>query len=117
LEIIPNSYCRLKTKQAKTLLAEVKEKNMACKCSKSEIEFLVIGALCAALDRADVVPGSRFGKEIDIDPFAKRRLFVPVKRAVDHDDCVLERLSEGDFENFKKVKDIIDAVVKEFECS
>lgn len=90
---------------------------MACTCKKSEIELLTVGALCAALDRDDIVPESRFGKEIKIDTLGKRRLFAPVKRAVDHGDCELTKLNESDFESFKKVKDIIDAVNKEFKCT
>lgn len=89
---------------------------MACDCKKDEIELLIIGALCAELDRDDIVPESRFGKEIKIDALGKRRLFAPVKRAVDNDNCTLSKLNEGDFEGFKKVKDIIDAVNKEFKC-
>ncbi len=90
---------------------------MACKCTKFEIEFLIIGALCVALRRSDVTTDSTLEGDLGLDKLAKRRLFTPVKRAVDHDDCDLKKVRRKDFEGFKSVQDIIDAVNKEFQCT
>jgi len=92
---------------------------MSCICTKTEIEIKVVTALRVVLKKSNITPASRFGKEIDIDEFAKRGLFFEVKRAVDDpkpSGCNLQVLTPNDFVKFKKVSDIINAVSKEFKC-
>lgn len=91
---------------------------MACKCTQVEMELKIITALRVTLSKTNIVPGSRFGKEIRINDIAKRQLFFSVKNAVDKPpDCLLHKITPDDFEGFKKVADIIDAVIEEFECT
>jgi hypothetical protein len=93
---------------------------MSCTCTKSDIETKVVIALRMALKKTNIIPESRFGQEIDIDEFVKRGLFFTVKLAVDDpepDGCKLEELTPDDFVKFKTVRDIINAVAKEFKCT
>lgn len=92
---------------------------MSCTCTKTEIEVKVVTALRTALNKSNITPASRFGREIDIDDNVKRGLFFNVKLAVDDAEpngCNLQELTPDDFVQFKKVSDIIDAVSKEFKC-
>lgn len=93
---------------------------MSCTCTKTEIEMKVVISLRLALKKSNITPASRFGKEIDVDEFVKRGLFFTVKLAVDDpkpNGCKLQELTPDDFVEFKTVRAIINAVVKEFECA
>ena len=93
---------------------------MSCTCTKTEIEIKVVTALRLTFNKSNIVPASRFGKEIDADDQARRGLFFRVKRAVDDPKpggCSLRQLTPDDFAKFKTVRAIINAVAKEFKCT
>lgn len=93
---------------------------MSCTCTKTDIEIKVVTALRLAFNKTNIVPASRFGKEIDVDDFVKRGLFFRIKLAVDDPNpggCSLQVLTPDDFVKFKTVRAIINAVAKEFKCT
>ena len=91
---------------------------MPCNYTPQEIEKIVVRVYRDELDDDSITRFSRFGagKEIDIDPDARRAFFFPIKQKIDRvPDCVITELTENDVQRAKTVGEIIDAIVKEFE--
>jgi hypothetical protein len=90
---------------------------MACNYTPSQIEKIVVRVYRDQLDDQSITKFSRFGpgKEIDIDPDARRAFFFPIKQNVDRlPDCVITELTVDDVQRAKTVGQIIDAIVEEF---
>jgi len=91
---------------------------MACDYKRSEIERLVVRTYRRIQDDNSITRFSRFGpgKEIDIDEFARRLYFFPIKQTVDRvPDCVITKLTPDKVQKAKTVGDVIDAICKEFD--
>jgi hypothetical protein len=91
--------------------------NMACNYTRQEIEQIVVGVYRAQLGDDSITKFSRFGpgKEIDIDPDARRAFFFPIKQNIDRPpDCVITKLTPDDVQTAKTVGEIIDAICTEF---
>ena len=91
---------------------------MACNYTPEEIERIVVGVYRRRLDDESITKFSRFGagREIDIDPDARRAFFFPIKQNIDRKpDCVITKLTANDVQTARTVGDIIDAIIEEFE--
>lgn len=91
---------------------------MACNYTPEEIEKIVVRVYRKQLDDDSISKFSRFGpgKEIDIDPDARRAFFFPIKQRIDRiPDCVITKLTPDDVQKAKTVGAIIDAIVEEFD--
>ena len=89
---------------------------MACTYTPLQIEEIVVDVYQRRLGDDAITPFSRFGKEIDIDPDARRAFFFPIKQKIDRPpDCVITELTPDDVQKAKTVGDIINAIVEEFE--
>lgn len=91
---------------------------MACDYTPEEIEKIVVRVYRKQLDDKSITKFSRFGpgKEIDIDPDARRAFFFPIKQRIDRlPDCEITKLTPEDVQRAKTVGEIIDAIVDEFE--
>lgn len=90
---------------------------MACGYSRQEIEKIVVGVYRGILKDDTITKDSRFGpgKEIDIDDFARRLFFFPIKQSVDRvPDCIVRKLTPDKCQKAKTVGDIINEICKEF---
>ena len=90
---------------------------MACNYTPQQIERIVVGVYRKQLDDDSITKFSRFGagKEIDIDPDARRAFFFPIKQRIDREpDCVIAELTPDDVQRAKTVGEIIDAIAEEF---
>jgi hypothetical protein len=93
---------------------------MTCNYKRSEIERIVVRTYRKLQDDDTITRFSRFGagKEIDIDEFARRLYFFPIKQNVDRvPDCVIKKLTPDKVLKAKTVGDVIDAICKEFEIT
>ncbi len=91
--------------------------NMACDYTRLQIEQIVVGVYREQLHDDSITKFSRFGpgKEIDIQPEARRAFFFPIKQNIDRPpDCIITKLTPDDVQNAKTVGEIIDAICTEF---
>ena len=90
---------------------------MACDYTPQEIEKIVVGVYRKQLKDDSITKFSRFGagKEIDIEPEARRAFFFPIKQNIDRKpDCVISKLTPDDVQKAKTVGEIISDIVEEF---
>lgn len=90
---------------------------MACDYTRKEIDRLVVRTYRRIQDDDTITRFSRFGpgKEIDIDEFARRLYFFPIKQTVDRaPDCIVTKLTPNKCQKAKTVGEIIDEICKEF---
>jgi len=93
-----------------------KESDMSCNYTPQEIERLVVRVYRDVLGDKSITKFSRFGpgKEIDIDPDARRAFFFPLKQKIDRlPECEITKLTPEDVQRAKTVAQIIDAIVEE----
>lgn len=89
---------------------------MSCTYTRQDIADIVLGVIRSIQDDKTIVENSVFGEDIIVDKFAKRLYAFPIKMSVDRfPDCILKKFGPNDCEKAKKVKDIVEAVWKEFK--
>ncbi len=90
---------------------------MPCNYTLQEIEQIVVRVYRETLADNSITKFSRFGagREIDIDPDARRAFFFPIKQRIDREpNCIIRQLSPDDVQRARTVGEVIDAISREF---
>lgn len=89
---------------------------MACSHTRGDVSRLVLEVLSGIHEDQVVVEASEFGPQgINADAEFRSTYFSPIRAAVETDDCRLKKFSPADCEQAETVRDIVDAVWKDFK--